>query len=158
MAEKMELEADRARLEQENTELRRELSRVLATAAETRRSLDAAQADRNGWRARADEAAARLRAYRMGDPDPNYQASLVYAAGKAIFSGASSYDVIMDLCVRASIPMPRDSLTRVQAEELLWKCREKETGECTPAGSPARCPGNRTVHSWQIDAVIEASK
>lgn len=143
----LELQADRARLEQENARLHAITEQLGGSLSRTRQLLDAAQADRNGWRIRADEAAATLRAYRMGTPDLKYSLAMSAAVAQRLQEGIPVLQIIVGLCEAASIPMPRVPLTREQAVALSQKHADRAAqGLCENWGDAA------------IDAIIEASK
>lgn len=149
MADVIRLSADRARLEQENAWVRASEQLLGESLSRTKQALDAALADRNSWRTRADEAAATLRAYRMGKPDEKHAAAMRMAMGITMGTGSplDIFHAIKDLCEAASIPMPRIPLTRAQAVALSQKHADRAAqGLCENWGDAA------------IDAIIEASK
>lgn len=147
MAEKIELQADRARLEQANANLGAEVERMKRMLFDTKQLAVLTELDRDRWHARADEAAATLRAYRMGAPDRKYALAMSAAVAQCLQEGIPVHLMIVGLCEAASIPMPRVPLTPERADAL-----------CRKIFMPNSTAENWAPSPWIIQAVIEASK
>lgn len=149
------LEAERARLELENTELRQRLRSVEHMHTQARMECSAEYDRRTKALRERDEVMVTLRSYVAGEPNRRAADLMMTDVALQIVMGQPVHDVIKGLCLAASVPLPRTPLTRERAADLAWKFREAATGECIPRSSPLRSSGEIF---WVVEAIIEASK